>query len=113
MSTISNAPPAFPPLIPGGASLKTLEAEKAKLIKVNVTQQGSTTSSVIANGNAGTITTVSSTLAPNSTEAFTVFNSSCAADSTVMVNTVSYTGTSATAVITVGVTSIQGLSRFV
>ena len=55
-------------LIPGGASLKTLEAEKAKVIKVNTTQISSSTTPVTANGNAGTITTFPSTLAPGSTE---------------------------------------------
>ena len=107
MSTISNAPPAFPPLIPGDSTLQTLEVQsKAKIQKVNVTQQTSTTTSVIANGNSGTITMVASTLASQGTEAFTVNNSSCATDSTVMVNTVAYTGTGATAVISVGVTAI-------
>ena len=107
MSTISNAPPAFPPLIPGDATLENLEVNfKAKIQKVNVTQISSTLTPVIANGNSGTITMVASTLASQGTEAFTVTNSSCSTDSTVMVNSVGYTGTSSTAVITVGVTAI-------
>ena len=50
---------------------------------------------------------VSSTLASQGTEAFTVTNASCGTDSTVMVNTVAYSGTDATAVITVGVVDIS------
>ena len=96
-----------PPLIPGGLTVRDLEVQsKPKIQKVNVTQATSTTTGVTANGNSGTITMVSSTLASQGTEAFTVTNSSCSTDSTVMVNSVGYTGTNATAVITVGVTAI-------
>jgi hypothetical protein len=101
-------PNAVPPLIPGGISVRGLEAEKPKVApKVAVTQTGTTAATVVANGSAGTITMVSSTLAANATESFTVTNSSCSADSVVLVNTVDYSGTLSTSVISVGVTAIS------
>lgn len=61
--------------------------------KANVTQGTSITTGVTANGSAGIITTVSSTLAAETTAEFTVTNSSVSASSVVLVSVADYSGT--------------------
>lgn len=61
--------------------------------KANVTQATSITTGVTANGSAGIITTVSSTLAADATAEFTVTNSAVAATSVVLVSIADYAGT--------------------
>ncbi len=62
--------------------------------KANVTQATSITTGVTANGSAGVITTVSSTLAADASATFTLTNSKITADSVVLLQ-VAYGGTTA------------------
>ncbi len=101
---MSNIP--VPPTIPSDANLSSLQFNKVDVTKGTVTQATSTTTGVTVNAAAGVITMVASTLAANATEAFIVTNSSCSASSVVLVNSLLYTGTDSTAVITVNVVDI-------
>ena len=95
-----------PPLINSDAILTSLVASRPKITKSTVTQLTSTTTAVTINASAGVVTTISSTLAADATETFVVNNSYCGADSVILVNHLSYTGTDSTAVITVNVVDI-------
>jgi hypothetical protein len=101
---MSNIP--VPPTIPSDANLSSLQFNKVDVTKGTVTQATSTTTGVTVNAAAGVITMVTSTLAANATEAFIVTNSSCSASSVVLVNSLLYTGTDSTAVMTVNVVDI-------
>lgn len=67
--------------------------ESVSLDKGTVTQTTNITTSVTLNKAAGVITTVSSTLAANTSATFTVNNSVVKADSVVLGNVVNYGGT--------------------
>ena len=106
MSYDSTLAPPPGPLIPFDANLTSLQFSKTEVTKGTVTQATSTTTGVTVNAAAGVITMVASTLAANATEAFIVTNSSCSASSVVLVNSLLYTGTDSTAVMTVNVVDI-------
>ena len=63
---------------------------------VKVTQSGTTTSPVTANGEVGLITTLSETLVAAATITFTVNNTGTDADSAVFVGITNYSGTTGT-----------------
>lgn len=64
-----------------------------RLAKSTVTQGTSLTTGVALNGNAGSITTVSTALATRGSAKFTVSNPRVKADSIVVANVIGYTGT--------------------
>ena len=97
---------AVPPTIPSDSNHTSIHMNKTKITKGTVTQLTSTTTGVTVNAAAGVITMFTSVLAADATETFIVTNSSCSATSVVLVNHLSYTGTDATAVITVNVIDI-------
>lgn len=96
----SFAPPP-PPLIPTDSKFTSIQANKTKVTKGTVTQLLTTSTGVTLNADAGVITCVASTLASNAAEAFLVTNANVSATSVVIANVVMYTGTQATAAISV------------
>lgn len=67
-----------PPLIPGDAYFSDVQTDQPIVTKSSVTQLTSITTPVTINAAAGTIVTVSSTLAVGATASFSVVNSFCA-----------------------------------
>lgn len=92
---------AIPPLILSDTKHTAVQANKTEVTKGTVTQITSTSTGVTVNASAGVITCVASTLAADAAEAFLVTNSNVSATSVVLANVVMYTGTQATAVISV------------
>lgn len=78
-----------PVVFGNGVDIKQLNITKAVL----VTQITSLATAVTSNGYSGTIATVSSTLAANTSATFTVNNNLCLAANRVQLQLVSYTGT--------------------
>jgi hypothetical protein len=70
-----------------------LFTNKLSLDKTNVSQQTSLSTAVTCHSYAGVITTVSTNLAANGQDAFTVYNSSISNNSCVIANVCDYTGT--------------------
>lgn len=85
----------------------TLRVDDVKINTGTVTQSTSTTNPVTLNAGAGIITTVSSTLATDSQERFTVTCDSCVATSLILTNLVDYPE-SATGVPIVSIDNIAG-----
>lgn len=76
----------------GSIKSDVLNTEQISIEKSNVTQLTAITSGVTCAGNAGIISTVSSTLAAGSSTSFTVTNPRARASSLVLANIVGYTG---------------------
>jgi hypothetical protein len=74
-------------------SFGSLSAGQIALGKSSVTQLTSITTGVTLNASAGVITTVSSTLAADTSATFTITNSNVQASSLVLANVVNYSGT--------------------
>ena len=70
-----------------------INTSELNVTKSSVTQLTNITTAVTINSSAGVITTVSSTLASNSSATFTVNNSKVEADSIVLANVCDYDGT--------------------
>lgn len=73
-------------------SFGQVNAGRINITKAAVTQLTSITTGVTLNAGAGVITTVSSTLAADTTASFTVTNSAVSSSSLVLANIVNYSG---------------------
>lgn len=76
----------------GSIKADAINTERLSIDKSNVTQITSITSGVTCSGNAGIISTVSTTLAAGGSANFTVTNPRASASSLVLANIVGYSG---------------------
>lgn len=76
----------------GSVSTGSLTTSNVAVAKATVTQETNISTAVVANANAGIITTVSATTAAGSSATFTVTNSRVSASSCVVASIVNYTG---------------------